>query len=78
MIARLCVHFINRNIIKRKYKFVNDIKISEFSAVNVSVVLKNKKIENNTITRNREFEQIEQIEQTTIVQQNKKNIFRQC
>ena len=70
MIARFRVYFINRNMIK-KYKFVNNAKISKFNAVNVSIALKNEK---NAMTKNQKFEQIEQ---TTIVQ-NKKNIFQQC
>ena len=57
-------------MIKRKYKFVNDVKISKFNVTNASTALKNEKIERNAMTKNRKFEQIEQVEQTTIVQQN--------
>ena len=48
------------------------MKISELNAVNASIVLKNEKIERNAMTKNQKFEQIEQ---TTIVQNKKKNIF---
>ena len=57
-------------MIKKKYKFVNDVKISKFNATNVSIVLKNEKIERNAMTKNQKFEQIEQ---TTIVQNKKKH-----
>ena len=57
-------------MIKKKYKFVNDVKISKFNVANVSIVLKNEKIEKNAMTKNQKFEQIEQ---TTIVQNKKKH-----
>ena len=59
-------------MIKRKYKFVSDVKISEFNAANASTVLKNEKVERNAVTKNREFEQIEQM---TITQNKKKTFF---
>ena len=57
-------------MIKKKYKFVSDVKILKFNVANASIVLKNEKIEKNAITRNQKFEQIEQ---TTIVQNKKKH-----
>ena len=52
------------------------MKILKFSAANALVVLKNEKTEKkNAMTRNRKFEQIEQ---TTIIQNKKKDIFQQC
>ena len=56
----------------KKYKFVNDVKISKFNVANASIALKNKKIEKNAITKNRKFEQIEQ---TTIIQNKIKTFF---
>ena len=56
-------------MIKKKYKFVNDVKFSKHNFTNAFFAfLKNEKIERNAMTRNQKFEQIEQIEQTTIVQ----------
>ena len=66
------VYFISRNMIRKKYKFVNDVKISEFNAANASIVLKNEKTEKNAMTKNQKFEQIEQ---TTIVQNKEKAFF---
>ena len=51
------------------------MKISKFNVANASIALKNEKIERNAMTRNRKFEQIEQIEQTTIAQNKKKTFF---
>ena len=45
------------------------MKISKFNVANASIVL-NKKIEKNAMTKNRK---IEQIEQTTIIQNKKKH-----
>ena len=50
------------------------MKILKFNVSN-SIILKNEKIERNAITKNQKFEQIEQIEQTTIVQDKKKTFF---
>ena len=36
----------------KKYKFVYDVKILKFNVTNVSIVLKNKKIKKNAITKN--------------------------
>ena len=46
------------------------MKISKFNVANVSIVLKNEKIEKNAMTKNQKFKQIEQ---TTIVQNKKKH-----
>ena len=56
-------------MIKKKYKF--NVKTSKFSVSN-TIVLKNEKIERNAITKNREFEQIEQ---TTVIQNKEKTFF---
>ena len=44
-------------MIKRKYKF--NMKILKFNVSN-AIVLKNKEIERNAMTKNQKFEQIEQ------------------
>ena len=43
-------------MIKRKYKFVIDVKIMIFNNVNTTTVLENQKIERNAITKNQKFE----------------------
>ena len=48
------------------------MKISEFSAANVSIVLKNEKLKKNAMTENRKSEQIEQM---TVTQNKKKTFF---
>ena len=54
----------------KKYKFVYDVKILKFNVTNASIARKNEKIEKNAMTKNQEFEQIEQ---TKIVQNKKKH-----
>ena len=46
-------------MIKKKYKFVIDMKTTIFNNVNTTIVSKNQKIERNTITKNQKFEQID-------------------
>ena len=46
-------------MIKKKYKFVSDVKTSKFDDIETRIVSENKITENNSITKNKKFEQID-------------------
>ena len=46
-------------MIKKKYKFALDVKTSKFDNVETRIVFKNRLIKNNSITKNKKFEQID-------------------
>ena len=59
----------NWNIIKKKYKFALDVKTLKFKNVEIRTVFKNTIIENNSITKNKKLEQIN----NEIIQKHIKN-----
>ena len=58
-------------MIKRKYKFAFDVKTLKFNNVETQIVFENKIIENNSITKNKKFKQIND----EIIQKYIKNFF---
>ena len=50
-------------MIKKKLKFIFDVKTSTLNNAEISIIIENQKIEKNAITKNQKFEKI--IEKTT-------------